>query len=347
MKVLITGTDGYIGALLAPYLMKRGIEAVGLDTGYYRQGWLYPAPGFRPQTITKDVRAVEAADLGGFDAVVHLAELSNDPLGKQNPTLTHEINHGGSLRLANAARAAGIERFVYTSSCSVYGAGTGGEFVTEETPVDPLTAYAECKVLVERDLRAMADDDFAPCFLRNATAYGASPRQRFDIVLNDLCGLAWTTKEIKLQSDGTPWRPLVHALDICQAIHLSLEAPVDNIRGEIFNVGSTEQNYRVIEIAKIVADEFPGCTLSVGAYGGDNRSYRVSFDKIGRLLPDYKCAWTAVEGAKQMHSVFKTIGMTEAEFRAPAFTRLAMLLRHKASGALDDNLYWRTPDLLS
>jgi nucleoside-diphosphate-sugar epimerase len=347
MRVLATGTDGYIGALLAPYLAARGIEVVGLDTGYYRQGWLYPAPGARPHTLTKDIRAVEVEDLAGFDAVVHLAELSNDPLGKQNPTLTHEINHGGSLRLANAARTAGVKRFVYTSSCSVYGAGSGGDFVNEDTPVDPLTAYAECKVLVERDVGAMTDENFAPCFLRNATAYGASPRQRFDIVLNDLCGLAWTTKEIKLQSDGTPWRPLVHALDICQAIHLALEAPTERIRGEIMNVGSTEQNYRVIDIAKIVADEFPGCTLSVGAFGGDNRSYRVSFDKIARLLPSFKCKWSAVDGARQLHAVFAAVGMTAAEFTAPAFTRLAMLQWHKATGMLDADLYWRLPELLS
>ncbi|MGE3142409.1 MAG: NAD-dependent epimerase/dehydratase family protein [Hyphomonadaceae bacterium] len=343
MRVLATGTDGYIGALLGPYLMQRGIEVVGLDTGFYRQGWLYPAQGDRPLTLSRDIRSIEAADLAGFDAVAHLAELSNDPLGKQNPGLTHEINHGGSLRLANAARKAGVKRFVYTSSCSIYGVGAGGDFVNEDTPANPQTAYAECKALVERDVGAMAGEDFAPCFLRNATAYGASPRQRFDIVLNDLCGLAWTTKEIKLLSDGTPWRPLVHALDICQAIYLALKAPEERIRGEIFNVGSTEQNYRVIDIAKIVAAEFPGCTLSVGEPGADNRSYRVNFDKIQRLLPDYKCQWTAESGARQMHRLFQQIQMTGEEFRAPPFTRLNMLMKLKAAGALDEQLYWR-PD---
>lgn len=347
MRVLVTGTDGYIGALLGPYLMARGIEVVGLDTGFYRQGWLYPATGPLPRTITKDIREVEPEDLAGFDAVVHLAELSNDPLGKQNPQLTHEINHGGSTRLAEAARKAGAARFVYTSSCSVYGVGKGEDFVSEDSPVNPQTAYAECKVLVERDLTARAGDDFTPCFLRNATAYGASPRQRFDIVLNDLCGLAWTTKEIKLLSDGTPWRPLVHVLDICQAVHLALLAPEERIRGQAFNVGSTEQNYQVIEIAKIVAAEFPGCVLSVGAPSADNRSYRVSFDKIGALLPDFRCAWTAERGARQMHELFKCIGMTDAEFKAPPFTRLSMLLQHKASGTLDERLFWRLPGELS
>lgn len=347
MRILATGSDGYIGALLGPYLLARGIDVVGLDTGFYRQGWLYPAPGPQPMTITKDVRAIEGEDLAGIDAVVHLAELSNDPLGKQNPGLTHAINHGGSVRLAEAARKAGAKRFVYTSSCSVYGVGKGGDYVDEETPVNPQTAYAECKALVERDVGAMTGDDFTPCFLRNATAYGASPRQRFDIVLNDLCGLAWTTKEIKLQSDGTPWRPLVHALDICQAIHLALLAPADRIRGEVFNVGSTEQNYRVIDIANIVAKEFPGCALSVGPPGADNRSYRVSFDKISRLLPDYHCLWNAELGARQMRELFACIGMTAEEFKSPPFTRLAMLLRHKASGALDESLFWRLPETLA
>jgi nucleoside-diphosphate-sugar epimerase len=347
MRVLVTGTDGYIGALAGPYLMKRGIEVVGLDTGFYRRGWLYPAPVEIARTITKDIREVTPDDLAGFDAVVHLAELSNDPLGKQNPGLTFEINHQGSVRLANAARKAGAKRFVYTSSCSVYGVGAGGDFVNEDTPVNPQTAYAECKTLVERDVGAMAGGDFTPCFLRNATAYGASPRQRFDIVLNDLSGLAWTTKEIKLQSDGTPWRPLVHALDIAQAIHLSLMAPAETIRGQIFNVGSTEQNYRVIDIAKIVAEEFPGCKLTVGEGGADNRSYRVNFDKIQRLLPDYKCQWSARDGARQMRALFETINMSEADFKSPPFTRLKMLEALKASGALTEQLFWNLPKDLS
>lgn len=340
MRVLFTGADGYVGALLGPYLLERGVEAVGLDTGYYRQGWLFPMQGPRPAVITKDLREIELEDLQGFDAVAHLAELSNDPLGQQNPELTHEINHGGSVRLAELARKAGVKRFVYMSSCSVYGVGTDGAILDEESPVNPQTAYAECKVKVERDVGAMAGDDFEPCFLRNATAYGASPRQRFDIVLNDLCGLAWTTKQIKLVSDGSPWRPLVHALDMCQAVHLSLTAPADAIRRQVFNVGSSEQNYRVIDIARIVAAEFPGCELIVGETSADNRSYRVNFDKIQRLLPDFKCQWSAESGARQMHDLFARIGMTEEDFRAPPYTRLAMLMKHRKSGLLDDKLFW-------
>jgi nucleoside-diphosphate-sugar epimerase len=343
-RVLFTGADGYIGTLLGPYLLQRGIEAVGLDTGFYRQGWLYPTNVPRPMILTRDIRTVTVDDLKGFDAVAHLAELSNDPLGQQDPALTHEINHGGSVHLANLARKAGIKRFVYMSSCSVYGVGKPDQILDETSDVNPQTAYAECKVKVENDLGKMADTDFEPCFLRNATAYGASPRQRFDIVLNDLCGLAWTTKEIKLSSDGTPWRPLVHALDMCQAVHQSLIAPADAIRGQKYNVGSSDQNYRVKEIAEIVANEFPGCTLSIGTNSADNRSYRVNFDKIQKVLPDFKCQWTAQTGAKQMRQVFERVAMSAEEFRAPPYTRLKMLTKLREADLLDGKLFWKNPE---
>ncbi|MCE6952949.1 SDR family oxidoreductase [Cereibacter sphaeroides] len=343
LKVLYTGADGYVGALLGPYLLEKGIDAVGLDTGFYRKGWLYPTSAPRPAVITKDIRQITAEDLQGFDAVAHLAELSNDPLGQQSPGLTHEINHGGSVQLAEAARKAGVKRFVYMSSCSVYGVGQPDQILDETSPVNPQTAYAECKVKVEQDLTKMAGDDFEPCFLRNSTAYGASPRQRFDIVLNDLCGLAWTTKKITLQSDGSPWRPLVHALDMCQAVWRSLTAPADAIRGQCYNVGSNDQNYRVIEIARIVADTFPGCELEVGKASADNRSYRVNFDKIQRVLPEFRCEWTAERGARQMRQVFERIDMTPEEFRSEPYTRLKMLMRLRASKLLDDKLYWANP----
>jgi nucleoside-diphosphate-sugar epimerase len=340
VKVLLTGADGYIGAILGRYLLERGLDVVGADTGYYRQGWLYPYGGPRPKMLTKDIRELDADDLKGFDAVAHLAELSNDPLGQQDPGLTKEINHVGSLRLADLARKAGAKRFVYMSSCSVYGVGSPDKTLDETAPVNPQTAYAECKAMVERDLAPLAGDDFEPCFLRNATAYGASPRQRFDIVLNDLCGLAWTTKEIKLMSDGTPWRPLAHVLDISQAVHQSLIAPGEQIRGQIFNVGSNDQNYRVIEIAKIVAEEFPGCGLSVGQPSADNRSYRVNFDKIQRVLPNFKCEWTAEKGARQMRELFERIGMTREVFTAEPYTRVKMLLKLRQLKLLDDKLFW-------
>jgi nucleoside-diphosphate-sugar epimerase len=341
MKVLVTGADGYIGSLLGPYLLNRGIDVIGVDTGFYRAGWLYPANDTRPQVFTKDLRQLDEEDVRGFDAVAHLAELSNDPLGQQDPALTHEINHEGSVRLANLARKAGVRRFVYMSSCSVYGVGDPNGFVDESSPVNPQTAYAECKAKVERDVQPMVDKNFAPCFLRNATAYGASPRMRFDIVLNDLCGLAWTTKEIKLSSDGTPWRPLVHALDMCQAVHLALTGPEDLMRGQIFNVGSSNQNYQVRDIAKIVADTFPGCKLTIGQSGGDNRSYRVKFEKIAKVLPGFECKWTAEKGAAQLRNVFEQTGMTPETFKSEPYTRLKMLMKLRGLSLLDDKLYWR------
>ncbi len=340
MRVLFTGADGYIGALLGPYLLQRGIDAVGLDTGFYRQGWLFPMRGPQPAVITKDIRDITVEDLEGFDAIAHLAELSNDPLGQQNPELTYNINHKGSVNLANMARKAGVKRFVYMSSCSVYGVGKPDQILDETSDVNPQTAYAECKVRVENDLRPMNDDDFTTCFMRNATAYGASPRQRFDIVLNDLCGLAWTTKEIKLLSDGTPWRPLVHAEDMCQAVFRALTADKAKIGGQAMNVGSSEQNYRVIDIAKIVADEFDGCELSVGEPSADNRSYRVKFDKIRELMPEFECKWTAQTGAAQMHKLFKSINMSEDVFKAAPYTRLKMLMEFRKNGLLTDDLFW-------
>jgi len=341
MRVLVTGADGYIGVVLCRYLMQRGMDVTGADTGFYRQGWLYPIAGIQPAVLTKDLREITPQDLAGFDAIAHLAELSNDPLSQQDPGLTYAINHVGSVRLAEAARAAGVSRFVYMSSCSVYGANPpDADFVDESTPPQPLTAYAECKARVERDVGAMAGPDFVPCFLRNATAYGASPRQRFDIVLNDLCGLAWTTKKITLNSDGSAWRPLVHILDICQAIHLSLLADAERIRGQIFNVGSSEQNYRVIEIARIIAEVFPDCELETGAKAVDNRSYRVKFDKIAEVLPDFRCQWDARKGAEQMLEVFKRIDLTREVFQSEPYTRLKMLLKLRRAGLLDDKLFW-------
>src|SRR6476646_3950200 len=295
MKVLVTGTEGYLGSLFAPLLMKQGHEVIGVDTGYYKVGWLYNATDLTAKTLNKDIRHITAEDLQGVDAIVHMAELSNDPTGQLSPNITYDINHKGSVRLAELAKAAGVRRFVYMSSCSVYGVATGQD-VTEESEVNPQTAYAICKTLVERDLQPMADDNFSPTFMRNATAFGASPRMRFDIVLNNLAGLAWTTKEIKMISDGTPWRPLVHALDIAKALLCVLEAPRDIIHNQIFNVGDTAHNYRVKEIAEIVADIFTGCQLSFGANVADNRSYRVSFEKINSILPGFKCEWDARRG---------------------------------------------------
>lgn len=344
MKLLVTGVEGYIGCLLAPMLQARGHDVVGLDTGYYRDGWLFSdralVPGF-PRFINRDIREIGADDLRGIDAVVHLAELSNDPLGENKPELTFQINHQASVRLAELAKAAGAKRFVYTSSCSVYGFAEGAEPMTEASPTNPQTAYAKCKTLVERDVAALASPSFSPSFLRNATAYGASPRMRFDIVLNNLSGLAATTGKIVMTSDGTPWRPLVHVLDICEAIVCTLEAPQDAIHNEIFNVGHDADNFQVREIAQIVADVFPGCELSFGQSGGDNRSYRVSFTKIHDRLPGFRCSWDARKGARQLHDIFGRIGIDRTTFEARPFTRLKQLKYLSASGQIDDRFFWK------
>jgi nucleoside-diphosphate-sugar epimerase len=343
MNVLVTGTEGYLGSLLATALLRQGHEVVGVDTGYYKAGWLYNPSGTTPKTLAKDIREIDAADLKGIDAVVHMAELSNDPAGNLAPHITYDINHKGSVRLAELAKKAGVQRFVYMSSCSVYGVGTD-EFVTEESPVNPQTAYAECKTLVERDLKTLASDDFSPTYFRNATAFGASPRMRFDIVLNNLAGLAWTTGEIKMTSDGTPWRPLVHGLDICQAIVTTVASPRASIHNEVFNVGDTAQNYRVREIAEIVADAFPGCKLSFGPPSPDNRSYRVSFDKIRKHMPAFRCEWDARRGAKQLAELFRRIQMSADMFQSRGFTRLKQLEYLLKTGQIDKDFFWTKPE---
>jgi nucleoside-diphosphate-sugar epimerase len=339
MKILVTGTEGYLGSLLPPLLIERGHEVIGVDTGYYKVGWLYNGTQVTAKTLNKDIRNITAEDLQGVEAIVHMAELSNDPTGQLSPTITYDINHKGSVRLAKLAKEAGVRRFVYMSSCSVYGVATEGD-VTEESSVNPQTAYAECKTLVERDVRPLADDDFSPTFMRNATAFGASPRMRFDIVLNNLSGLAWTTKEIKMTSDGTPWRPLVHALDICKAIVCAIEAPRDIVHNQIFNVGDTTNNYRVKEVAQIIADIFTGCKLSFGDSGADNRSYRVSFEKINTILPGFKCDWNAQRGAQQLFDLFSQIDMTEETFLSRGFTRLKQLEYLIRTQQIDQDFFW-------
>jgi nucleoside-diphosphate-sugar epimerase len=340
MKVLMTGVEGYIGVVLASTLIERGYEIVGLDTGFYADGCLYDGLPRLNALIRKDIRNITWEDLEGFDAVVHLAELSNDPLAQHNPALTFRINHRGTVELATKCREVGIPRFVYTSSCSVYGAGRG-EFKDEQSETNPQTAYAECKVMVERDLSAMATDDFSPTFLRNATAYGPSPRMRFDIVLNNLAGLAWTRKEISMTSDGSPWRPLVHVRDIAHAVACTLEAPREVVHCQIFNVGSTTDNYQVREIAQIVSDTFPGCQLTFGNSDGDNRSYRVCFDKIHSNLPGFRCQNTPRQGAKELLELFQTIQLTRERFEFRAFTRLKQLEHLLRTNQIDEGLFWK------
>lgn len=338
MRILVTGTEGYLGSLLAPTLLGRGDEVTGLDTGYYKNGWLYNGVHETPHTLVKDIRHVTPDDLAGYDAVVHMAELSNDPIGDRIGDVTYDINHHGSVALASAAKRAGVSRFVYMSSCSVYGVADGT--VDETSPTDPQTAYARCKALVERDVTALADDGFSPTFLRNATAFGASPRQRFDIVLNNLAGLAWTTHRIAMTSDGTPWRPLVHGLDIAKAIRAVLDAPREDVHAQVLNVGADANNYTVREIAETVGAEFPGCEVSFGEPSADNRSYRVSFAKIREVLPGFETDWDAAAGAAQLHRVFEQIQLDTETFTGRGHTRLAQIEHLLKTGQVDPQLFW-------
>lgn len=338
MRILVTGTEGYLGRLLAPTLMSGGHDVVGVDTGYYKEGWLYHDDAPTPVTLDRDIRRLTPDDLEGFDAVVHMAELSNDPLGDLISEVTYEVNHLGSVRLAEVARSVGVQRFVYMSSCSVY--GVADDVVDETTPTNPQTAYAVCKQRVEQDVSALANENFSPTFLRCATAFGASPRMRFDVVLNNLSGLAWTTRNIAMTSDGTPWRPLVHGLDIARAIGCVLDAPPATVHRQILNVGSNEQNYQVKEIAETVAEVFTGCQLSFGQSGPDKRSYRVRFDKIGEVLPTFRCEWDAERGARQLLAIFQKVQMDEATFTGRGHTRLKQLEHLLRTSQLDDRLYW-------
>ena len=339
MKVFVTGVDGYIGVMMVPLLQRRGHEVVALDTGYYRDGCLYNGIEDFPAVHRRDLRHVNENDLDGIDAVVHLAELSNDPLGQHNPEITRGINHHASVRLADLAKRRGAKRFIYASSCSVYGAGKD-DIKTEESPTNPQTTYAECKVMVERDVSGMADDDFSPTFLRNATAFGPSPRMRFDIVLNNLAGLAWTDRAIRMNGDGSAYRPLVHILDICDAVACALDAPRPVVHNQIFNVGQDSDNYRIKEIAEIVREVFPGCAVEFGPHGADSRSYRVSFEKIRTKL-GFECKRNATIGAVQLYSLFKKIDMSKEVFNFRAFTRLRQLEYLLKLGQLDDQLFWR------
>lgn len=338
MKVLVTGHHGYIGSVLTPLVAAAGHEVTGLDSYLYRGCDLGPPVDWAP-ALDRDVRDVTAAELAGFDAVVHLAALSNDPIGDLNSAWTYDINLDGSVELARRAKEAGVGRFVFASSCSMYGAASGDALVDEDAPLRPLTAYAESKVRAEEALFELADADFAPVSMRNSTAYGASPRLRLDIVLNNLVGWAHTTGAINLQSDGTAWRPLVHIRDIAAAAIALLDAPADAIRGEAFNIGSEEQNYRIRDLAEVVRDVMPGCevTYAEGA-GTDPRSYRVDFGKLERAFPGLAIEWTARRGAVELAEAYRAAGLTREEFDGYRYVRLRQLKRLLDSGELDEQL---------
>lgn len=341
MRVLVTGHQGYIGTVLTPLLQKAGYEVAGLDSDLFEGSTFLPplpvVPGLR-----KDIRDVEVSDLAGFDAIIHLAALSNDPLGNLNPAITYDINHQGSVELARKAKAAGVKRFLFSSSCSMYGAA--GEAALDETArFNPVTPYAESKVLVERDLVTLADDNFSPVYLRNATAYGVSPRHRFDLVLNNLVAWALTTGQVYIKSDGTPWRPVVHIEDISRAFLAALEAPREAVHNEAFNVGINAENYQVRDLAEIVKDTVPDCRIEYAPGGEpDKRSYRVNFDKINRQLPGFKPEWNARRAAQQLYDAYRQTDLTLEDFEGPRYKRIDQIKRLLAEGKLDNTLRWQT-----
>ena len=347
MRVLVTGHNGYVGTVMVPMLVGAGHEVVGLDANLYA-GATFPVE--MEQTgiveINKDIRDVNYEDLAGFEAVIHLAGLSNDPLGDLNPALTYEINYHASVRLAKMARAAGVKRFIFSSSCSNYGAGVS-DWLDESSAFNPVTPYGRSKVMVERELSRLADDNFSPVFLRSGTAYGVSPRLRFDLVLNNLTAWAYTTGRVLLKSDGSPWRPVLHIKDMSLAFLAALQAPRHLIHNQAFNVGRTEENYRIRELADIVAEIVPGSRVEFSPEAGpDKRNYRVNSDKI-LTLPDYKPTWNVRKGVQELYQAYKAVGLRPDEFEGPRYRRIHHVKMLLETGRLDESLRWRKPETTS
>jgi nucleoside-diphosphate-sugar epimerase len=342
MNVLVTGHNGYIGAVMVPMLKNAGHQVIGLDNFLF-EDCLFGSSTPDVSALAKDIRDVRTSDLEGFDAVIHLAALSNDPLGDLNPECTYAINHRASVRMARLAKEAGVPRFLFSSSCSLYGVA-GEDMLKENAAFNPITPYGASKVLVEKDVSALADEQFSPTFLRNATAYGVSPKLRGDLVVNNLVAFAYTTGEVLISSDGTPWRPLVHIEDIGRAFLAVLHAPRNLIHNQAFNVGRTEENYQIRDIAELVKDVVPGSRVTYAEGGGpDSRSYRVDCGKIASTLPEFKPQWTLRCGIEELYTNYKHHGLTLAEFLGTNYMRIKHIKKLQSEGRLDGELHWRIP----
>lgn len=340
MRVLITGHDGYIGSVLTPIVREAGHEVAGLDAFWFEGCALGPEPDAAP-ALRLDVRDVEVDHIRGFDAVVHLAAISNDPVGHLDPGRTYEVNHRGSVRMAEAAKRAGVERFVFASSCSLYGAASPDDLLTESASFNPVTPYGESKVLAEHDIAELADDNFSPVFLRNATVYGYSPRLRLDLVVNDFVASAFATGEVVIKSDGTPWRPLVHIEDVSHAIVAALQAPREAIHGQAFNVGRTQENHQVRDIADIVTEVLPDSRVTYVEGGGpDARCYRVDFSKAEQGLPGFQPRWTVRDGASELVEAYRRFGLSVDDLTSSRFIRLRRIESLREEGRVGPDLRW-------